>query len=200
MRHTAKKRGWTPGVYDLIDQNFQVQHQRWGDRLLNFDSQVLRFKEVPQLAEPMFIRPVDDGKYFAGMVFMPDDFNGWKDKVVDIEDESGDSLSGETLVQICRPKVIYGEYRFWIVNGEIVTKSVYKHGDTIMYAAEVDERFDQFVMDCLAIWQPHRAFVIDVCDTPEGIKIVEINTINAAGFYAGNVQSLVLSLEEMENI
>jgi hypothetical protein len=120
--------------------------------------------------------------------------------IVDIEDESGDSLSGETLVQICRPKVIYGEYRFWIVNGEIVTKSVYKHGDTIMYAAEVDERFDQFVMDCLAIWQPHRAFVIDVCDTPEGIKIVEINTINAAGFYAGNVQSLVLSLEEMENI
>jgi len=30
------------------------------------------------------------------------------------------------------------------------------------------------------------------------MKIVEINTINAAGFYAGNVQSLVLCLEDLE--
>jgi hypothetical protein len=47
-------------------------------------------------------------------------------------------------------------------------------------------------------WNPHRAFVIDVCDTPDGIKIVEINTINAAGFYAGNVTELVMALENME--
>jgi hypothetical protein len=40
--------------------------------------------------------------------------------------------------------------------------------------------------------------VIDVCSTPNGLKIVEINTINAAGFYAGNIQSLVLALEAME--
>lgn len=198
MRHTAKAQGWSPGIYDLFEQNFNVQLQHWSERMLNFDSMILPFKEVPFLTEPTFLRPIDDSKYFAGKVFMPDDFNDWKHKVVELQHDYGTSLSGETLVQICRPKTIYGEYRFWIVNGKIVTKSMYKRGDTVMYASDVDERFDQFVLECLSAWQPHRAFVIDVCDTPEGMKIVEINTINAAGFYAGNVQSLVLSLEDME--
>ena len=67
-----------------------------------------------------------------------------------------------------------------------------------MYAPDVDERLDRFVMDAIADWQPHRAFVIDVCDTPDGPRIVEINTINAAGFYAGDVQRIVAALEEME--
>lgn len=43
-----------------------------------------------------------------------------------------------------------------------------------------------------------RAFVIDVCDTDRGPKTVEINTLNSAGFYAGDVKELVLALEDME--
>lgn len=39
--------------------------------------------------------------------------------------------------------------------------------------------------------------MLDVCETDEGMKIVEINTINAAGFYAANVTDLVLSIEAM---
>lgn len=198
MRHTAKAQGWTPGVYDLFDQNFNVQLAHWGDRMLNFDSKILPFKWVPILSEPTFLRPIDDSKYFAGKVFMPEDFNEWKHKIVELGHEHGTSLNGETLVQLCNPKTIYAEYRFWIVDGEIVTKSMYKRADKVVYASSVDERFDRFVRASLDIWQPHRAFVIDVCDTPEGMKIVEINTINAAGFYAGNLQSLVLALEAME--
>lgn len=41
-------------------------------------------------------------------------------------------------------------------------------------------------------------FVIDVCDTPDGLRIVEINTINCAGFYAGDIQRLVAALEVLE--
>ena len=46
-------------------------------------------------------------------------------------------------------------------------------------------------------WQPARAWVLDVCETDEGMKIVEINTINSAGFYAANVTDLVLSIDAM---
>ena len=85
-----------------------------------------------------------------------------------------------------------------------MTRSMYKRGDKVHYTAEVDsQRLDRFVRECTdagywGTWQPHRAFVFDVCDTPNGLKIVEINTMNAAGFYAGNIQSIVLALEEME--
>lgn len=198
MRHVARRKGWTPGVYDLFEQNFVVQHAAWGERMLNADSQVAAFRDV-RLSETAFLRPVDDSKYFTGRVFDPAEFAAWQHQVCALERDSGTSLTPETLIQVCRPKQIQAEYRYWIAGGEIVTKSLYKRGTQVIYSSDVDERLDMFVRTAVADWQPHRAFVIDVCDTPEGPRIVEINTINAAGFYAADVQRLVLALEELES-
>lgn len=197
MRHAARAHGWTPGVYDLFDQDFHAQLAAWGDRMLNADSRVMAFEDV-RLAQPTFLRPVDDSKYFAGRVFDPDEFEAWRRQVCNLEEDYGTSLAPTTQVQLCTPKTIHAEYRFWIVDGRIATKSLYKLGRRVVYAADVDARLDRFVMDAIADWQPHRAFVIDVCDTPEGPRIVEINTINAAGFYAGDVQRIVAALEALE--
>jgi hypothetical protein len=57
-------------------------------------------------------------------------------------------------------------------------------------------RVDDFVAARVAEWQPKEAFVIDVCDTGDRLKVLELNTLNAAGFYAGDVQKLVLALHE----
>jgi hypothetical protein len=197
MRHAAKKFGWNPGVYDLFDINFRIQSSYWEDLMLNADSEIHRFENVT-LNEPSFIRPIDDSKYFAGKIFDVVEFLEWQNKVCVLEEDTGNRLTADTLVQVSKPKEIYAEYRFWIVNGKIITKSMYKRGDRVMYSNQVDSRFDDFVLKCIDIWQPAKAFVIDVCDTPGGIKIVEINTLNAAGLYAADVQSLVLALEEME--
>ena len=197
MRHTAQAQHWQPGVYDLFAQNFTVQKQYWGERLLNFDAEVIAFKHAV-ITDDTFIRPIDDSKYFAGRVFSAAEFNDWQHKVCVLEDDYGTSLTGETLIQLCRPKNIFAEYRYWIVAGQIVTRSLYKRGDRVFYSDQVDSRFDAYVQETIALWQPHSAFVIDVCDTADGMRVVEINTLNAAGFYAGDVQKLVLALEEME--
>jgi hypothetical protein len=199
MRHIANKKGWSPGVFDLFDQNFNVQKQHWGDLMLNFDSKIYPFGKVPVFNDERFIRPIDDSKYFAGGLFYGDDFGEWQFKVCDLKLDFGNSLTSDTLVQVSTPKEIYAEYRFWIVDGRIVTASLYKRGDKVIYDPEVDERFYHFVSSAIQPsiigWRPHVAFVIDVCDTPNGIKIVEINTINSSGFYAGDVQKLVLTLD-----
>lgn len=211
MRHVAKEHGWTPGVFDLFDANFTVQMQHWGELMLNADSQVMPFREA-KLTETMFIRPIDDSKYFAGAVFDPDEFNEWSHKVCVLEEDFGNSLTGDTLIQISPPKKIYAEYRFWIVDGQVVTSSLYKRGDKVIYSADVDKHVSKFVDKVLNTkneihehtlsmkpsgWMPARAFVLDVCETPDGMKIVEINTINSAGFYAANVTDLVLAIEDM---
>lgn len=212
MRHTAKAQGWHPGVYDLFEQDFRVQFEHWGDLMLNADSTIVPFKDA-EVTEVSFIRPINDSKYFAGTVFEVQEFWDWKRKVCVLEHDYGNSLTGDTIIQICKPKVIYAEYRYWIVGGKIATKSMYKRGDQVIYSKDVDPRFDEFVDHVLRMekgkrgitlsttpqgWAPHRAFVLDVCDTPDGIKIVEINTINASGFYAANVQDLVMALEQLE--
>jgi hypothetical protein len=199
MRHSAKQFGWKPGVYDLFDQNFLLQREKWGERMLNHDSTVIAFKDA-HLDEPRFIRPIDDSKYFAGAVFDAEDFNGWRTRVCVLEEDYGSGLSPDTLIQICNPKEIYSEYRFWVVDGQVVTASRYKLGTRVTYApsSTVDPRFFDFAAECVALWQPKPAFVLDLCDTDEGIKIVEINTINSAGFYAGDVQKMINALERME--
>lgn len=200
MRHAARENDWYPGVYDLEAFNFWFQRKNWDDLMLNFDSEIVEFKDVHWTDnEPRFIRPIEDSKVFAGGVFDWEEFRQWQRNVCVLELDYGNSLMPSTRVQVCSCKKIFAEYRYWIVDGKIVTKSLYKRGDTVTYSSEVDERFDFFVNWVLGYgWQPHRAFVIDVCDTPDGIKIVEINTINAAGFYAADVQKLVIALEDME--
>lgn len=195
LRHLAKRKNWFPGVFDLEPYDFTIQLQHWGDRMLNADSVVAPFKEIV-LNVPMFVRPANDTKYFAGKVFDPDEFHTWKIKVCVLEEDYGTSLTKDTILQACSLKEIYTEHRYWIVDGKIVTKSQYKRGNKIEYKSDVDPMFDEFVCECIAIWQPLRAFVIDVCDTDQGLKIVEINTINSSGFYAGDMQKLVFALED----
>jgi hypothetical protein len=210
MRHSAQKFGWTPGVYDLEPFDFRKQRAKWGDLMLNDDSQVFSFKNVLWLdGEPRFIRPIHDSKVFAGAVFEWEEFREWQKKICDLGVDYGTSLTRDTLVQVCQPKKIYAEYRFWIVDGQIVTYSLYKRGDRVIYSSDVDKHVLRFADQCVrhgditlsmrtSAPQPHRAWVLDVCETPDGMRIVETNTINSAGFYAGNVQDLILALEEME--
>ena len=203
LRHAAKKYGWNPGVFDLEPMDFKVQRTIWGQEMLNADSKVVKFKDASfGDHEDLFIRPIQDSKVFAGKVFQREEFEDWQRKVVVLEHDYGNSLTKDTLIQVSPPKVIYVEARFWIVKGEIVTSSIYKRGKRVEYSTEVPNCYHRYVYKMLAAWQkrtngklPHDAFVIDIADTPEGMKIVEINTLNSCGFYAADIQKLVMALE-----
>ncbi len=196
MRHIAKKNGWYPGVFDIYDQDFEVQRQHWGKHMLNYSSRVCAFKDI-DFEDIAFLRPTTDSKVFAGRIFEEKDFKEWQHRVCELgEALNGSSLTPETLIQVSDPINIYAEYRFWVVKGEIITYSLYKRGSQVVYSPDVDQRFIDYVREVIAIWSPHETFVIDVADTADGIKIVEPNTLNAAGFYAGNIQKLIFTLEE----
>ena len=196
LRHAAKRYGWTPGVFDLEPFDFTVQLQHWGEHMLNADSVVSAFKDANFDSPAAFIRPIEDSKVFAGKVFERDEFYDWKRKVCVLEHDYGNSLTGDTLIQVTQPKTIYVEIRFWVVKGEIISASIYKRGDKVIYSDEVPSCYFDYVQERITEWQPHEAFVIDVADTPLGMKIVEINTLNSSGFYACNIPKLVMALED----
>jgi hypothetical protein len=210
LRHAAKKAGWNPGVFDLEKHNFLEQMKHWGQYMLNADAVVSRFEDAQFTEDVMFICPIEDSKVFAGTVMTKEEFYTWKRKVCVLEEDFGTSLTKNTLIQVCKPKKIYAEYRFWIVNGMPVTSSLYKRGDRVIYSPEVDDHVKRFVGMILKTkdnatsitlsmandgWMPDKAWCLDVCETPEGMKVVEIGTINSCGFYAANMTDLVLALE-----
>ena len=213
LRHTAAKEGWYPGVFDLEEQDFLVQKQHWGDEMLNADAVVSRFEDAVFTEDLMFIRPIQDSKVFAGTVMDKVEFEEWQKKVCVLEEDYGTSLTKDTLIQVCRPKKIYAEYRFWIVKKKIATQSLYKRGDRVIYSADVDDHVKQYVHEILNMggsitleanpqfkgWLPDESFCIDVCETPDGMFVVEIGTINSCGLYAANMTDLVLALEHGYN-
>lgn len=196
LRHSARKFGWTPGVFDIEHCDFRMQLEKWGTHMLNHDSVVCRFEDA-HITVPSFIRPIHDSKVFAGRMIDPEEMDDWRRKVCVLEENHGDSLTRDTLIQVSGLKKIFSEHRFWVVKGTVVTSSTYKLGHAVIYQAlPADSMFQRFAQERIAEWQPHDAFVIDIADTEEGLKVIEINTLNSCGFYACDMQKLVMALED----
>lgn len=203
MRNYLKKYNYQPGTYDLEDMDFNVQMHYWGDNMLNSDSKVLKFKDIQEWPsdEARFIRPIKDSKVFNGGYFEWEEFKDWQNKVVNLQEDFGDTLSGETLVQVAYPKNIYKEFRVWVVGGKVVETSQYRENFRLTQkehdftpAAVID-----YVEEIVKLWKPHDVFVVDIALLKNGTKkVIEINTFNAAGFYKANVKKIITSIEEME--
>jgi len=197
MSYIATAKGWTPGTF--LNENFTFSKQLlwWSFAMLNCDSVVCKLSYVPFQKEPFFIRPNDDGKSFAGEVMDWPSFLEWTlGGVFLLKPEDQPTVTADTIVMVSPKKKIYSETRCWIVDEKVVTASQYKVGTLVKSSDKVDERVIKFAEKQANIWSPHRAYVMDVADTPEGLKIIEVNNLNSSGFYAADVQKLVHAIEE----
>jgi hypothetical protein len=200
LRHVSKKYGWNPGVFDLEPFDFTIQLHHWGENMFNHDSIISTFKDCVLTEDEMFIRPIHDSKVFAGKIIDVDKFKEWQHRVCELKLDCGDSLTENTLIQACPIKKVFSEHRFWVVKGEIATSSTYKIGKKVQYIPMLDDQIGKFAQKMVSTWEPLEAFVIDIADTPYGMKVIEINTLNSCGFYACNMQKLVMALEYSFNI
>lgn len=139
---------------------------------------------------------MEDSKSFSGKVFSPQEWGSWQLDVLKVCTEA-DPLNGATEVIISNPVEIWTENRIWVIGSKLVTHSQYKRGNTVHYHPNVDLEVLEFADRVTDIWRPNEAFVIDVAQTPIGCKIVEVNCLNSAGFYAADMGKLVMALEEM---
>jgi hypothetical protein len=205
MNKIAIDRGWTPGTY-LNDQfDYELQCKKWSGHMLNEDAHFFSFKDASldaQDDEYFFIRPVEDMKCFAGQVMSYIEFKDWQHGVLGLELDDGYPLHGDTEILMSPVKKIYTETRVWVVNipckfRSVVTASTYRVGKCLNYTMAVDSDILQFVEERNTQWRPDEAYVMDVARTPDGLKIVEVNNINASGFYGGDVSKIVAALEEL---
>ncbi len=205
----AAKKGWTPGAFANDNHDYSVQVEHWGDAMLNHDARIFPFCEIPKdpagKRKLFFIRPVADSKCFAGHVCSWSQYQEWRTKILTLGADNGGTLEPSTLVMVSPVREIYREYRLWVVDQKVVTASLYKEGGRVIYR-EVPHndpvlRYGSYYtghpMNGRDSWVPARAFVLDIAETPDGYKILEVNCLNAAGFYAADLQKLVMALEGM---
>lgn len=187
MSLVSKAHGWDPGYIEAPGFHECLEH--WGEHMLNSDSITGEIGTIAPPDRAFFVRPADDGKAFSGTVMNPEDFEEFRERITNIDGWTNCPL--DTIVQIAPLKEIWAEYRCFIIGGEYRTGSRYKSGRRVEYSDEVGDLFIDYVNERVREWNPREAVVVDLAHTPNGIKIIETNSISSSGFYVIDMAKFV---------
>ena len=196
MQKIARNRMWSPGIWSNTDFSYIVYAEKFGDEFLNTDIELCRFQDVPQFQGEKFIRPDRDSKIFAGVVIDGEKFEEWQDQVIAMNVD----LFPQTPVVLSSPKNIQKEYRFFIVDGKVITGSKY-YAHCRLSEKELGEKEQEVVeyaQYTTQIWQPDRAYVIDIAMVAGEYKVLEVNCFNSSGFYKSDVKKIFKAVMEMD--
>lgn len=197
MARLIKPYGFVPGTLITENHDYTVYSKYYKENLLNYDSKIVRFGDgINWEFEEYFIRPVLDSKVIVGQVFNKEEWDVYIKRILTYENHS---ITDDTLFQLAIPKNITQEVRFWVVDGKIVTQSTYRRGSFVHYSDVVDNDAIAFGNEMIKLFQLEKAFTMDVGLTHNGWKIIECGSVACAGFYAANIQKLIIALEEAFN-
>ena len=195
----AKQRGWSPGAF--VNNNYT--HSSWvlgwgADTMLNGNARVGRLDALEELVSGMtgeiFVRPLEDTKSFSGMVLDLPDVLAWG---VQTRNAKSHVLGDVTEIVVALFQEIQAEYRLFVVDGEVVSYSLYKLGTQVVYERYIPSHVLDWAKERIAQWVPDRAFVLDIAETPKGPRIIEVNNINSAGVYAADISKVIQCIECM---
>lgn len=191
LARIASKKGYYPGSLYNDNHDYLIYSEYYKDNLLNYDSKIINITDKIEWLpnQDKFFRPCKDTKVFTGKVYSESEWNDFVE--FSLNNDYGHNLIMDAKIQCSTVKNIQKEIRYWIVNGKVVTNSLYKLGNSVAYDEFYDEDALQFVKDMIDIYKPASSFVIDICLVNDVWKIVEINCINCAGFYKSNIEKLV---------
>ena len=195
LMRIANEKNWKPGSF--LNENFHYEKwkEAYGTELLNAESVTNSFRNIDVPWEHFFIRPCEDTKAFSGSIFTKEEFNQWRETLL----QEDDMCTFSDMDVVASPlQTIFAEYRFFIVNGNIATYSQYKKGDTVLTSSFVEEDVIRYVKQMVDVWQPADAFVMDIAKTENGYKVIEINNINSSGFYAADLEKFIEAIENMQ--
>lgn len=201
-RNFARKHGLFPGIIELRPHIHEVA---WQDALLNplkttiFSTAadiVSRLADDPR--DLFFVRSFEDTKALAGQVLTKEKIEATVSatSILKKEEFFAESLNPTTELMVSSPVDILAEWRLWIVGDKVATYSRYKQGDTVRWTYAIDNDVIPFA-ESLILNNPDyaAAYVMDICRTDDGLRLLETNSINSAGLYKGNLTDLVQALE-----
>jgi len=140
----------------------------------------------------VFVRPNVGEKVFKGCLIYS---QNWEN---DINLISFCQPFPETLVVVAKPKLIFSEWRFIISNGKIVTASSYLIDKKLEMTQRIKQEVFDFVENVLpSKFSPDPVWALDVCETPDGFKVVEINAGSCAGLYGCDLTKFAEAMSEM---
>ncbi|RFS24979.1 DUF4343 domain-containing protein [Chitinophaga silvatica] len=175
-------------------ESFSMENyfQQWGSYMLNYGATITDFKTLLLREEDpntlFFIRPVDDGKTFAGVVKRFADLTDWCEQLQHYNETRS---IAESKIVVGKPYEIEMEWRLWIVEGKVVASSRYRTYFKLTKEKGCPPSVKDFAEARCLEYMPYGAFVMDIGKAGDDLFIIECNCINAAGFYHGDINAIV---------
>lgn len=146
--------------------------------------------------EHFFIRPNSDLKEFPGEVTTREEFQKWFDLI----NGKGYEVDENTSIVIAPAKPILEEYRFFVVDGEVVDGSLYKaNGRLKKQHVKIDDPVLSIAKEMARDWLPAACVCMDVARMSDGYKVIEFNCINATGWYDNDLGAIVKAVTSYVN-
>jgi len=186
---------WKPGSFYGGNHEYEKYAQGYGDHLLNAGSTLATFGQDFNWGNntSLFIKPSKDAKVFTGKVFTKPE---WEDfRYNTLNSQLNKRVNKETPIQFSKPARLIKEARIWIVNGKIITSSYYLFHGNLDFEEHVSKEGLEFAQEMVNLYRVADAYVLDICLTFDGWKVMEVNCINSAGFYKADVKAIIQALE-----
>jgi len=171
-----------------------VWAEKLGERILNHDALFMTLEEAFTLGgdKTYFMKPDNDLKDFCGDLITASDIRSFYDKV----SAGGFCFKPDIPVVLCPVKSIGWEYRLFMIEDRVIAKSSYRLKSMLCSSEPVPDRAVEFAERTARLWRPDDVYVMDVCETENGYKIVEFNCFNASGFYNCDIPTVVKEVSE----
>ena len=185
------------GCLFFDDGIFQMTNylEKWGAKMLNYGAKltsVQHFEKTNLNADELvFVRPNADDKSFNGQVKTFGELADWFKSIP--------NLSPKTQILIGKPYHLQKEWRIWMLNGKAITATQYRENMKLHPNAEVPEAVLKFAQKCAKIYQPNRAFVMDVGLCAGELFIIECGCVHFAGFYKADLEKWMLAFSRFAN-
>lgn len=194
---TARNNGFYEGNYYKVSNYINYIHEWY----LNSDCLFLPFGllkkdiiknqifEKFRYSDKLFIKSDSGFKLLTGFSIKKSEWN---------KELSFLNLSKDDMILISSHKDIEKEYRFWVINNEIITWSSYSWD-----GAEYDSHMPSYLYDTaktIANQIKLNAFTLDLCLLKSSFRpfVVEINNIYTSGLYNCDYKKLINCLREFE--
>lgn len=197
-----------PGIF-LTIENYECYNYYgyFDEHLLNTDYFMCGLNDVKrnekrifEKCDNVFIRPSNGYKTFAGQLLRYSKFDDQFDTLM----HSYGGLDPSTLVLLAPAQKIAEEYRFIVIDGKVVSGACYFDAANI---GTLSPHYDKLCTDTEAIvfacemskiYQPDKAYTIDVCKLETGeYKLLELNSFNCASMYGNDYGKVVTALNEL---
>lgn len=191
----TKKFGKHNGIFTNENFNMQNYADHYGKHMINYGSEILQMAEVLKKEDSdkeYFFRPNDDNKLFDGTVKSLSKIKAFLRQLID------NDLATDTIKMLFGiPYGIKREWRIFVVDGEIVTSSLYRENFNLKTSSEEKDNPKEmlkFAKEMIALYKPHDNFVIDICESGGEYYILELGSLNSCGFYKADISKIFEAL------